>query len=296
MRPPRLRGRRAVFALLCSVGLIVAAPGVTARGITEIDDQSEQAVEHSDDAQSPEAAEAADDDAPAGNAEPEPLAEDVPPEEGPPDPDQDVDPADGIDPDPEVDIDIEPDVDPDAEPEVEPDIIDADESEPTEPDAEEPEPDADDPEPVDEDVLPAIDVEQLILELERAPIVFDRPSDARSLAVRIEADRRLLAELRKQIPTERTEAELYLRRIRDLAAISDPVSLVPLANNVIRQAPLLFEWMETEYDDPEARARDYYVGGSWAFHRRFDTFHRAVLLTVIRRLDTVGDLLRQGDQ
>ena len=276
MRLTMSRVSSVVFTLLCAIALFGAAPGVAARGTTEIDEQPEATSEQES---APSGAGAGDDDASDDAGEAEQLADDAPPEEGPPDPDPDVDPADGVDPDPDVDVDIEPEVHPDAEPEIEPDIADVDPEE-----------------PVDEDPVPHIDVEQIMLELERAPIVFERPEDARSLSVRIEADRRLLAELRKQIPTDRTEAELYLRRIRDLAAISDPVSLVPLANNVIRQAPLLFEWMETEYDDPEERARDYYVGGSWAFHRRFDTFHRAVLLTVIRRLDTVGDLLRQGDQ
>ena len=146
-----------------------------------------------------------------------------------------------------------------------------------------------------EDAVDVIVVDDMLFDIHRAPIAFERPEDARRLSVRLEADRRLLAELRKPIPTDRAEAELYLRRIRELAAISDPVTLVPLANNVIRQAPLLFEWLETEYEDPEERERDYYIGGSWAFQRRFATFQNAVLLTIIRRLDAVGELI-PGDQ
>ena len=254
---------RFVFVLLLMIGLLAMAPGVAARGVVEVDEEAERASQH-----------AVDDDPPAdapADAEPERQADDAPPENGPPEPEPEPeeDPSDGVEPDAEI------------EPETDPDAVD---------------PDPDEPEPVVDEAEPTIDVERLMLELERAPIMFDRPADARRLSVRIEADRRLLSELRKPIPTDRIEAELYLRRIRDLAAISDPVLLVPLANNVIRQAPLLFEWMATEYDDPEERARDYYVGGSWAFHRRFDAFHRAVLLTVIRRLDAVGDLLLQGEQ
>ena len=252
---------RFVFVLLLMIGLLAMAPGVAARGVVEVDEEAERASQH-----------AVDDDAPAdapADAEPERQADDAPPENGPPEPEPEEDPSDGVEPDAEI------------EPETDPDAVD---------------PDPDEPEPAVDEAEPTIDVERLMLELERAPIMFDRPADARRLSVRIEADRRLLSELRKPIPTDRIEAELYLRRIRDLAAISDPVLLVPLANNVIRQAPLLFEWMATEYDDPEERARDYYVGGSWAFHRRFDAFHRAVLLTVIRRLDAVGDLLLQGEQ
>ena len=149
---------------------------------------------------------------------------------------------------------------------------------------------------VEDDESPeVIAVEEIFLDIHRAPIALPESMTARDLAVQIEADRRLLAELRKEIPYDRAEAELYLRRIRELAAISDPVALVPVANNVIRQAPALFEWLETEYDDPDERARDYYIGGSWAFHRRFEAFRKAVLLTVIRRLDAIGYIL-QGDQ
>ncbi len=141
-----------------------------------------------------------------------------------------------------------------------------------------------------------ITVDDFALRIERPPIAFDNPRDARTLAIQIEADRRLLNELRKQIPDERVEAELFLKRIRELAAISDPVFLVPLANNVIRQAPLLFEWLETEYDDPDERIRDYYIGGSWAFHRRYEAFRNAVMVTVIRRLEAVGDyMMEQSD-
>lgn len=209
--------------------------------------------------------------------------------------------------DQEPDADEEPPAQDDAEPETEPE---ADEMEPAESPAEsaaaseaEGDDERDDPAPDEQPVPPGdmedmtdmIVVEDLVFDIHRAPIELPTPTSARELAVRIEADRRLLSELRKEIPYDRAEAELYLRRIRELAAISDPVSLVPMANNVIRQAPALFEWLETEYDDPDERARDYYIGGSWAFHRRFEAFRKAVLLTVIRRLDAVGDLL-QGDQ
>ena len=157
-----------------------------------------------------------------------------------------------------------------------------------------PDDDADDA--ADEPNGDVITFDDFAIRIERPPIAFDNPRDARTLAVQIEADRRLLNELRKQIPDERIDAELFLKRIRELAAISDPVYLVPIANNVLRQAPLLFEWLETEYEDPDERIRDYYIGGSWAFHRRYEAFRNAVLITVIRRLDAVGDyLMEQND-
>ncbi len=142
----------------------------------------------------------------------------------------------------------------------------------------------------------SISVEDIVIQIDRAPIAMDTPDAVRSLMVRVESDRRLLAELRKQVPHDRLEAELYLKRIRELAAISDPIRLVPMANNVIRQAPALFEWLETEYDDDDERARDYYIGGSWAFHRRFEAFKNAVMLTVINRLDTLAYYVQNNDE
>ncbi len=221
------------------------------------------------------------------------AAEDDDPEESPSEPkapDPDDDPADE-----RADPDV-PDDAPD-EPAEKPPGDDTDKP------AEEPADDADDPDKHDdeddpdepEDALDVIVIDELLFDIGRAPIDYDWPAGARELEVRLEADRRLLAELRKSIPRDRHDVELYLRRIRELAAISDPVSLVPLANNVIRQAPALYEWLEREYDDPEEQMRDYYIGGSWAFHRRFETFRKAVLLTVIKRLDVVSELL-EGDQ
>lgn len=147
-----------------------------------------------------------------------------------------------------------------------------------------------------DDATDVISIDEMVIQIDRAPIAMDTPDAVRSLMVRVESDRRLLAELRKQVPHDRLEAELYLKRIRELSAISDPIRLVPMANNVIRQAPSLFEWLETEYDDPDERARDYYIGGSWAFHRRFEAFKNAVMLTVINRLDTLAYYVQNNDE
>lgn len=251
--------RMALGALTVLLSLALAAPETRAFGIRERNEQnSEPPVEEARQTDRPERT--------AGR--------------------DDGDPEPGDDPvgnaDEETAADDEADEAPD---EADDEAPDDDESAVTED-----EPAADDDESPD-----LIAIEDIFFDIHRAPIALPESMTARDLAVQIEADRRLLAELRKEIPFDRAEAELYLRRIRELAAISDPVALVPVANNVIRQAPALFEWLETEYDDPDERARDYYIGGSWAFHRRFEAFRKAVLLTVIRRLDAIGYIL-EGDQ
>ena len=262
MTDTRNTGRRArtpSIALIALLALVLAAPEARAFGIREQNEQNDEpAVED---------AGSTDGSQPVAGAN----------DEGSEPPDDSQRNSSDEAPEPR-----EPDGEPDGEPEAETDEAEAeaDQTAAVEDDDERPE---------------AIVVEDIFSEIHRAPIELPEPLTVRDLAIQVEADRRLLAELRKEIPSNRAEAELYLRRIRELAAISDPVALVPVANNVIRQAPALFEWLETEYDDPDERARDYYIGGSWAFHRRFEAFRKAVLLTVIRRLDAIGYIL-QGDQ
>ncbi len=246
--------RRWVCATYVVLGLLLAASPVVALGIGETEERETEERENANDRP--------DDPAPAEESDPGDRDERV-----------------------EDNGDSETPPDESDEPQPERNDIENDNESFDEPDEEE---------AADEDALDRIVIDDVIIDIGRAPIEYEWPGAGADLEVRLEADRRLLAELRKSIPMDRIEAKLYLRRIRELAAISDPVSLVPLANNVIRQAPALYEWLETEYDDPEERARDYYIGGSWAFHRRFETFRKAVLLTVIKRLDVVSDRL-QGE-
>jgi hypothetical protein len=117
--------------------------------------------------------------------------------------------------------------------------------------------------------------------------------DLDDFAVRLEADRRLLAEIRKDVPEEKVEAETYLSRFKELAAQSDPVRLVPLANRVLSQAPIYLEWLDREFESEEERVTEYYMGGASGFHFALDNFKNAVLLTVINRLDIAARLIRE---
>ena len=114
------------------------------------------------------------------------------------------------------------------------------------------------------------------------------------LLQRIEADRRLLGELRKELPQDRAEAELYLARLRILAGQSDPVRLSPLANKLMLQSRTFFDWVENEYETPEERVQDYYIGGARGFYVVMEEFKREAMFIVINRLDIASQLLIQG--
>ena len=101
----------------------------------------------------------------------------------------------------------------------------------------------------------------------------------------LEADRRLLAEIRKEIPQDRSEAEVYLTRLKALASRSDPVRLVPLVNRVLKNAPIFYDWLDTPFQTAEEQITEYYIGGARAFHYSLENFKSAVLLTVINRLE-----------
>ncbi len=109
--------------------------------------------------------------------------------------------------------------------------------------------------------------------------------DIEELPNLLETDRRLLSEIRKEVPENRREAEVYLHRLRDLAAASDPMRLVPLANRVLDNSTIYFDWLNTEYENQDERIMEYYVGGARGFSFALDNFRNAVLYTIINRLD-----------
>lgn len=111
----------------------------------------------------------------------------------------------------------------------------------------------------------------------------------------MESDRMLLAELRKDLPETRAEAEVYLARLKALAGLSDPVRLVPRADRLLEQAPLFYTWLEKSFKTEAERITEYYVGGASGFQTAFELFQNAVLFTVINRLDVASRALRAID-
>ncbi len=121
------------------------------------------------------------------------------------------------------------------------------------------------------------------------------PIDINQFIDSLEADRRLLVEIRKEVPTTRNEAENYLVRLKELSTLSDPVRLVPLANRVLSQAPIYFDWVDGEFESQEEQVAEYYIGGARGFHFALEAFKSAVMFTLINRLDIAARLIRELD-
>ena len=115
--------------------------------------------------------------------------------------------------------------------------------------------------------------------------------DIQNLTAKLDVDRLLLSEIRKDVPEAREEAEFYLERLKELAEKSDPVRLVPLFDRVLDQAPIYFEWLETEYENQDEQITEYYVGGARGFAFAMDNFRSAVFLVIMNRLDIASRVI-----
>ena len=109
---------------------------------------------------------------------------------------------------------------------------------------------------------------------------------------KLESDRLLLVEIRKQVPEDRTEAEIYLQRLKTLASQSDPVRLVPLGNRVLENSITYFDWLVTEFESSEEELYEYYIGGARGFHFALEEFRSAAMFVVINRLEIAARLIR----
>ncbi|MER3443278.1 MAG: hypothetical protein C4333_03800 [Meiothermus sp.] len=113
----------------------------------------------------------------------------------------------------------------------------------------------------------------------------------RSLAGPLEADRLLLAELRKNFPDDLEEGQAYLERLKELAFKSDPVRLGPLASRMVEKSGPYLKWRDKDYTTAEEAAREYARGGARDFQNLFREFNNAVLQTVVTHLDALLDQL-----
>jgi len=141
------------------------------------------------------------------------------------------------------------------------------------------------------DTFPLIRAENAVQPQPRNPRRILDSVEISILADKLEADRLLLAEIRKEVPEAREEAELYLMRLKVLAEKSDPVRLAPLFDRVLDQAPIYFKWLETEYEDQDEQLTEYYVGGARGFAFAMENFKSAVFLVIINRLDIASRVI-----
>ena len=113
-------------------------------------------------------------------------------------------------------------------------------------------------------------------------------------AMRLDADRLLLSEIRKIVPESRDEAEGYLERLKMLAGKSDPLRLVPLADRLLDQAPIYFDWLDREFENQDEQVMEYYVGGARGFSFALENFKTAVMFTIMNRLDVASRVISEA--
>lgn len=146
------------------------------------------------------------------------------------------------------------------------------------------------------DLFPVIHVDEASKPRPRNPKKILDWVDTDNLAVKLEADRLLLGEIRKDVPEAIEEAVPYLERLKDLSKLSDPVRLVPLFDRVLDQAPIYFTWLETEYESQDEQITEYYVGGARGFAFAMENFKSAVFFVIMNRLDIASRVISQlGD-
>jgi ABC-type transporter Mla subunit MlaD len=131
-------------------------------------------------------------------------------------------------------------------------------------------------------------VDELAAERDRLEASIDRFED---LYAPIESDRKLLFELRKELPQTRPEAEQQLERIRSLALSSDPQRLGQLVDRVDETAPAFLDWRFGEFASTADFSAAYVETGANAFDSSFEELRSEALMTVANRLDGVLTIL-----
>jgi hypothetical protein len=119
-------------------------------------------------------------------------------------------------------------------------------------------------------------------------------TDVRSFLASMDADRLLLFEVRKDLPNKRSDADAYLKHLKELAARSDAARLVPKVNRMIEQAPTYYDWLEKNIQNQTDNQNEYVVGGARGFLVAFQDFQNEVMLIVINRLEIAGNALREA--
>ena len=131
-------------------------------------------------------------------------------------------------------------------------------------------------------------LDTLAAERDRLAASIDRFED---LYAPIESDRKLLFELRKDLPETRPEAEQQLQRISDLALSSDPQRLGQLVDRVDQTATAFLDWRFGEFDSSADFSAAYVDSGANAFDDSFEELRSEALMTVANRLDGVLTIL-----
>ncbi len=118
------------------------------------------------------------------------------------------------------------------------------------------------------------------------------------MAATLESDRLLLAELRKQLPQARAEAEAYLARVEQLALAADPARLGVVVSRVRQAAPAYLDWRDQRFATSTEAQDAYLQSGAAAFDATWSALQDAILLSVANQIDTILDVVgaMQGGQ
>ena len=131
-------------------------------------------------------------------------------------------------------------------------------------------------------------LQEQVTDLENRPPVLD-VEGLDQLQDQLEADRLLLVELRREDPETREDAEHYWATIKRIAVKSDP-ALSPKADEVTRDLPAYYDWIEREFVSTREAQISYLLTGAAAYGESVDGFWSAFLMVVIDRIDALGRL------
>lgn len=133
-------------------------------------------------------------------------------------------------------------------------------------------------------------IDALAQERDRLSASIERFDD---LYAPIESDRKLLFELRKELPETRPEAEAQLARIRSLALSSDPQRLGQIVDRVDDATPAFLDWRFGQFTTTQEFSEAYVGTGANAFDSSFEELRSEALMTVANRLDGLLTILDQ---
>ncbi|MBT3275581.1 MAG: hypothetical protein HN368_20665 [Spirochaetales bacterium] len=150
-------------------------------------------------------------------------------------------------------------------------------------------------EPPRVDNFPVVSADEAAKPRPRNPQRIFEIVDPSDFAAKLESDKLLLSEIRKDVPEAVEEARMYLDRLKFLAGKSDPERLVPLVNRVLDQAPIYFDWLERDFETQEEQVTEYYVGGARGFNFAIENFRSAVFFVIMNRLDVAARVISELD-
>lgn len=137
---------------------------------------------------------------------------------------------------------------------------------------------------------------ELKVKSEMLRLAENKLSKIEKIILSLEKDRKLLIQLRMDVPEEKEEVLRYWRKVKNLSIQLDP-SLGPMVDRIIESVDPYFEWVEKQ---PEVNASleewgrwflDYYVTGANAYGEAIGDFLKEVYLAIINHIRVAVELI-----